>query len=113
MAMPIVYVGIDLAKHVFALHGVDEGGRAALVRPSTRRHQLMEVVANLPPSTIGMDACSSTKFTAGKVMSGRTKRCANRVAQTLRLAASALRTTRSALDAYFRRLCAARTSPSR
>ena len=45
MTMPIVYVGIDLAKNVFALHGVDEGGRAALVRPSVRRDQLMEVVA--------------------------------------------------------------------
>lgn len=35
--MAIVYLGIDLAKNVFALHGVDEGGRAALVRPSVRR----------------------------------------------------------------------------
>jgi transposase len=55
---PIVYVGIDLAKSVFALHGVDEGGRAALVRPSIRRDQLMEVVAKLPACTIGMEAFS-------------------------------------------------------
>lgn len=32
--MSIVYLGIDLAKSVFALHGVDEGGKPALVRPS-------------------------------------------------------------------------------
>jgi transposase len=58
MTMPIVHVGIDLAKNVFALHGVDEGGRAALVRPSIRRDQLLELVAKLPPCTIGMEACS-------------------------------------------------------
>lgn len=37
---------------------------------------------------------------------GKTKRSANRAAQALRLAAAALRTSRSALGAYFRRLCA-------
>ena len=32
--MPIVYVGIDLAKNVLALSGIDEDGRAAIVRSS-------------------------------------------------------------------------------
>ena len=32
--MAILYVGIDLAKNVFAIHGVDERGKAVLVRPS-------------------------------------------------------------------------------
>jgi transposase len=50
--------------------------------------------------------CPGTKITGGKVMSGKTQRCANRAAQALRLAAAALRTSRSALGAYFRRLCA-------
>ena len=53
--MAIVYVGIDLAKNVFALHGVDERGKAALVRPSVARAKLMEAVAALPPCTIGME----------------------------------------------------------
>ena len=39
-------------------------------------------------------------------MSGKTKPCANRAAQALRLAAAALRTSQSALGAYYRRLCA-------
>jgi transposase len=56
--MAIVFVGIDLAKNVFALHGVDERGRAALVRPSVTRVKLLELVAALPPCTIGMEACS-------------------------------------------------------
>lgn len=56
--MAIVTVGIDLAKNVFALHGVDESGRAALVRPSVARGKLLELVASLPPCLIGMEACS-------------------------------------------------------
>jgi transposase len=64
MTLPIVHVGIDLAKNVFALHGVDEGGRTALVRPSVRRDQLMEVGAKLPACTIGMEACSGARHWA-------------------------------------------------
>lgn len=55
--------------------------------------------------------CPGTKITGGKVMSGKTKRCANRAAQALRLAASALRTSQSALGAYFRRLCSRMDKP--
>jgi transposase len=38
-------------------------------------------------------------------MSGKTKRVANRAAQALKLAAAALRSSQSALGAYFRRMC--------
>ncbi|WP_079420493.1 IS110 family transposase [Thiomonas intermedia] len=55
--------------------------------------------------------CPGTKITGGKVMSGKTKRCANRAAQALRLAAAALRSSQSALGAYFRRLCARMDKP--
>ena len=58
-----------------------------------------------------MGLCPGTKITGGKVLSGRTTRCANRAAQALRLAAAALRTSRSALGAYFRRLCARMDKP--
>ena len=50
--------------------------------------------------------CPGTRITGGKVMSGKTKRCANRAAQALRLAAAALRSCQSASGAYYRRLCA-------
>jgi len=56
--MAIVFVGIDLAKNVFALHGVDEAGKPVLVRPSVARAKLHELVAGLPPCTIAMEACS-------------------------------------------------------
>jgi transposase len=56
--MAIVTVGIDLAKNVFAVHGVDEAGKPALVRPEVPRAKLLELIANLPPCLIGMEACS-------------------------------------------------------
>lgn len=56
--MPITTLGIDLAKNVFQLHGVDKGGRAVL-RRRVKRSQLLEVVTSLPPCVIGMEACAS------------------------------------------------------
>lgn len=56
--MAILFVGIDLAKSVFALHGVDEYGKAVLVAPKVARDKLVGMIAALPPCTIGMEACS-------------------------------------------------------
>ena len=56
--MAIVTVGIDLAKNVFAVHGVNETGKAELVRPEVPRARLRELIAHLPPCLIGMEACS-------------------------------------------------------
>lgn len=56
--MSIITVGIDLAKNVFAVHGVDENGRTVLVKPRVVRERLLELIAQLPPCLIGMEACS-------------------------------------------------------
>ena len=56
--MFIVFVGIDLAKNVLALHGVNVGGAIVLRRPKVARAKLNELVAALPPCTIGIEACS-------------------------------------------------------
>lgn len=53
----ITTVGIDLAKSVFSLHGVNGAGRVVL-QHTVRRDQLLEVVARLSPCLIGMEACS-------------------------------------------------------
>jgi transposase len=53
----ITTVGIDLAKNVFSLHGVDAAGKAVL-RRTVRRDRLVETVAALSPCLIGMEACS-------------------------------------------------------
>ena len=56
--MTIITIGIDLAKNIFAVHGVNESGHAELVKPKVYRDQLLPLIANLPPCTIGMEACS-------------------------------------------------------
>ncbi len=56
--MSIVTIGIDLAKNVFAVHGVDEAGKAVLIKPRVSRDQLSALIAQLPPCVIGMEACS-------------------------------------------------------
>lgn len=56
--MSIITVGIDLAKNVFAVHGVDDNGKAALVKPKVSREHLLPLIAQLPPCLIGMEACS-------------------------------------------------------
>ena len=56
--MNIITVGIDLAKNVFAVHGVDDSGKPALVKPKVSRADLLPLIANLPPCLIGMEACS-------------------------------------------------------
>ena len=56
--MTILTVGIDLAKNVFAVHGVNEAGKPELVRPSVPRAKLHALLAALPPCVIGIEACS-------------------------------------------------------
>ncbi|HEX7889939.1 MAG TPA: IS110 family transposase [Ramlibacter sp.] len=56
--MAIVTLGIDLAKNVFAMHGVDATAHTALQRPCVPRAKLLEAVAGIPPCLIGMEACS-------------------------------------------------------
>uniref|UniRef100_E6QW38 Transposase of ISCARN111, IS110 family IS1111 group n=1 Tax=mine drainage metagenome TaxID=410659 RepID=E6QW38_9ZZZZ len=56
--MNIITVGIDLAKNVFAVHGVDDNGKPVLVKPKVTRADLLPLIANLPPCLIGMEACS-------------------------------------------------------
>lgn len=55
--------------------------------------------------------CPGTRITGGKVMSSKTQRVANRATQALKLAAAALRSSQSALGAYFRRMCARMDKP--
>ena len=54
--MKITTVGIDLAKNVFQVHGIDEHGKAVL-KKQLRRDQMATFFVNLPPCLIGMEAC--------------------------------------------------------
>jgi len=64
--MKITRMGIDLAKQIFQVHGVDAQGRQVL-RRQLRRHQVLAFFANLPPCLIGMEACASSHYWARKL----------------------------------------------
>jgi transposase len=51
-------IGLDLAKHVFEVHGVDAQERVVVQR-SLRRGQVLSWFAKLPPCLIGMEACGA------------------------------------------------------
>lgn len=61
--MQLAILGIDLAKSVFQLHGVDARGNA-LLRKRVSRHKLLETVAMLPQCQIVMEACGSAHYWA-------------------------------------------------
>ena len=54
--MTIKTIGLDLAKQVFQVHGVDEHGHVVL-RKHLSRGQLPTFFANLTPCLVGMEAC--------------------------------------------------------
>jgi transposase len=64
--MKIMTIGIDLAKSLFQVHGVDERGKAVL-RKQLKRKDVLSFFANLEPCLIGMEACGSAHFWARKL----------------------------------------------
>ncbi len=61
--MQIATIGLDIAKRMVQVHGVDEGGRAVLKRRLVR-HKVLEFFANLPRCLIGLEACGGAHFWA-------------------------------------------------
>ena len=64
--MKVTTIGIDLAKSVFQVHGVDERGHVG-VRKQLRRDQVAVFFANLPACLVGMEACGSAHHWARKL----------------------------------------------
>ena len=64
--MQAITVGIDLAKNIFHVHGVDQAGRIVFSKP-LRRAQMAEFFATLAPCLIGLEACSGAHFWARKL----------------------------------------------
>src|SRR4030081_1147588 len=56
-------VGLDLAKHVFQVHGVDASGWV-IVTKALRRKDVLAVFAQLPEFLVGMEACGSATMRA-------------------------------------------------
>ena len=64
--MNITTIGVDLAKSVFQVHGVDERGKAVL-RRRLKRVEVVSFFARLAPCLIGLEACGSAHFWARKL----------------------------------------------
>jgi transposase len=65
--MQITTIGLDLAKNVFQVHGVDAEGRVVVWR-KLRRAKVREFFAGLTPCLIGMEACGTAHFWAREVI---------------------------------------------
>ncbi len=61
--MQVTTVGLDIAKHVFQVHGIDDAGQV-LIRRQLRRSEMISFFCRLPPCLIGMEACSTAHFWA-------------------------------------------------
>jgi len=61
--MKITRVGMDIAKQIFELHGVDERGQVVL-RKTLRRERVMEFFARLESCAVGMEACGGAHYWA-------------------------------------------------
>src|SRR5205085_6445480 len=56
-------IGLDLAKHVFQVHGVDAAGECVL-RKRLRRSQVISFFAQLPRCLVGIEACATAHYWA-------------------------------------------------
>lgn len=65
--MNVTTIGIDLAKNVFRIHGVDARSNVVLRKP-LRRAELVKFFSNMPPCLIGLEACGGAHFWARKLM---------------------------------------------
>ena len=64
--MNVTTIGIDLAKSVFQLHGIDGAGEV-IFRKKLRRSAVVDFLRDLPPCLIGLEACATAHFWAREI----------------------------------------------
>lgn len=64
--MNISTIGIDIAKEVFQVHGVDKMGKTVLKKKLSRK-EMLAYFANLPPCLIGIEACGGSHYWSRKL----------------------------------------------
>ena len=65
--MQITTIGLDLAKSVFQVHGIDAAGQV-VVRKSVRRAQMLAFFSKLPPCLVGIEACGTSHYWARELI---------------------------------------------
>jgi transposase len=74
----IITIGIDLAKSVFQIHGVDAGGLQSPCRKKLRRAEVLKFFeGHLPPCLVGMEACATAHFWAREIGAAWSRRAAD------------------------------------
>jgi transposase len=61
--MQITTIGLDIAKNVFQVHGIDATEKV-VIRKQLRRSQMLAFLKALPPCLIGMEACATAHYWA-------------------------------------------------
>jgi transposase len=64
--MQVAVVGLDIAKHVFQLHGIDTNGKVVL-RRRLRRQEVLPFFANLTSCVVGVEACGGAHYWARRL----------------------------------------------
>ena len=65
--MQVTTIGLDLAKQVFQVHGIDAQGNA-VIRKALRRAHVLPFFKELSPCLVGIEACSSANYWAREFM---------------------------------------------
>jgi transposase len=61
--MQVTTIGLDIAKNVFQVHGIDAAEKV-VVRKQLRRRQVLEFFEALPPCLVGVEACATAHYRA-------------------------------------------------
>jgi transposase len=64
--MAIKVIGLDIAKSVFQVHGVDEAGQVVL-RRRLRRAEVLKLFAGIEPALVGIEACHTAHYWAREI----------------------------------------------
>ena len=65
--MEVSTIGMDIAKSVFQVHGIDGSGATVMIRRRLRRHQLLGFFKKQPLCLVGMEACATAHYWAREI----------------------------------------------
>jgi transposase len=64
--MQVTTLGLDLAKRVYQVHGVDAAGKV-VIRRRLQRSEIATFFAHLPACLVGIDACATAHHWASRI----------------------------------------------
>src|SRR6201998_36568 len=64
--MQVSTIGVDLAKNVFQVHGVDNAGKGVITR-QLRRKQVIDFLSKIPACLVGIEACGTAYYWAREI----------------------------------------------